>query len=518
MFLAYPHPGFNSWQTSFSQKPRYGGTFRIKLFADSFREELDPTSPDSFIFISEQIYDGLVRLDKNFNPIPSLAEYWKISSHGEVYTFYLKKGIKFHHGKECTAEDVKFSLERLLDKQANSPYYQFFLGKVMGSEEYWKGEAEEVFGFRILDRYSFEIHWTKPYVSALYLMSMHFCKILPRDLVLNKGRRFFRNPSGTGPFKFKFWLRDTKKRVVGVRLGMNEDYFLGRPYLDTVEFCPYYNLKHFLDQEIDFIPVLSESWEESNFQVFKDSLLHAAILGMSCQTPPFNNPVVRKAISYAVDKEDIVRAASDERFLTRVIDSYIPPKLPGFLPRNKRPSYNFQKAKKLLQKAGVSSEREFPKLTLLLALPRTRVKGNIYKELKRQLEPLGIKLKSKYYDSFKEIKRLKGPYLILIERVMNFPDPEDMVRPLFYSSSIFNVFNYDNHKLDRFLEIAEVERSWTTRTKLFQKIEQILFKDVPAFPLYSNQSRIAIQPYVKGLAVPPLGFNYLEARKIWLDK
>jgi len=120
-------------------RPRYGGVFRLKSFTTSFRMQLDPAHPDSSIFISEQIFDGLVRLDKDLNPVPSLAEYWKVSSDNTQYTFYLRKGVRFHNGDELTAEDVKFSLERLIDRETGSPYYQFFLPRVVGAQEFREG-------------------------------------------------------------------------------------------------------------------------------------------------------------------------------------------------------------------------------------------------------------------------------------------------------------------------------------------------------------------------------------------
>lgn len=232
-------------------KPRYGGVFRIKSFTNEFRPELDPANPESFIFISEQIYDGLIRLDKNFNIIPSLAEYWEISSDGKRYRFHLRKGVKFHQGRELSAEDVKFSLERLLDRKTDSPYFHFFFNRVVGAKDFREGKANDVEGFRALDKYTFEIQWTRPFISALYLMSMPFCKILPRDLVQEKGKKFFLNPSGTGPFMFRYWIRTTKLEIAGVRLERNDEYFGGKPYLEAVEFCPLYTLNHFLNREID---------------------------------------------------------------------------------------------------------------------------------------------------------------------------------------------------------------------------------------------------------------------------
>jgi ABC-type transport system substrate-binding protein len=479
--------------------------------------EFDPTSPESSIFILEQIYDGLVRLDKNLSIMPCLAEYWEISQDGKKHTFYLRMGVKFHNGRELSAEDVKFSLERVLDKKTNSPYYQFFLPRVVGAKEFREGKTKDVAGFKVIDKYSFEIHWTKPYVSALYLMSMHFCKILPRDLVLDQGRRFFQRPSGTGPFKFDYWLRTPQLEIVGIRLKRNESYFDGKPYLGAVEFCPFFTLDHFMNREIDSIPVMSERLLTLNFQIFQDGLLHPIFLGMSCHIPPLDRVAVRKAISRSFNKSEVARDIFDMKYVRRVINNYIPSRLPGFFPREEE-SYDIEKARQMLQDAGFSAEEEFPTLTLLIDLPRTRMKFRIYKALRKQLDALGIKLRLHYYKSLEEIRSYKKPYLVFTGRVMSFPDPEDIIRPLFFSKSIFNIFNYANPELDKLLQEAEIERSWTKRINLFHQIEQILVSDVPALPLFSHQNRVAMQPYVRGVEVPSLGFYYLDARKIWLDK
>ncbi len=498
--------------------PRYGGVFHLKSFTDKFRMQLDPASPDSFIFISEQLFDGLVKLDKNLNIVPHLAEYWSISSDGTIYTFFLRRGIKFHHGAELTAEDVKFSLERLLDPKVNFPYYQFFLPKVVGAREFREGKAKDVAGFKALDKHTFEIQWTKPFISALYLMSLHFCKILPRDLVLGQGRGFFTKPSGTGPFVFDFWLRNTRLDIIGVRLKRNENYFAGKPYLKAVEFSPEFALQHFLGEEIESIPVLSEKLLTSNYQIFEDGLLHPVFLGMSCHLPPFDQVIARRAIAHAINKEDVARAVYDVKYSLRVTNNWIPSRLPGFLPKDDAKSFDPEKANELLQEAGFSGENKFPTITLLFDLPRTESKLRIYRELRRQLDAFGIKLKLDYYKSIEELKNAKDPYLVVSEKPMIFPDPEDIVKPLFFSKSIFNVFNYSSPALDNLLQEAEVERSWTRRVNLFHQIEEILASDVPATPLFSKQNRVVMQPYVKGIEVPPLSFYYLDCKKIWLDK
>ncbi len=501
-----------------SEQPRSGGVFRLKSFTDTLRTELDPASAESFIFISEQLYDGLVRLDKNFNIVPSLADYWEISADGKRYTFHLRRGVRFHHGEELEADDVKYSLQRLLDKKTNSPYYQFFLPRVVGAEEFREGKAEDVAGFKVIDRYTFEIQWTKPYASALYLMSLHFCKILPRERAEGREKRFFEKPSGTGPFAYDHWMHSPKGEIVGVRLKRNDNYFGGKPYLDAVEFSPYFTLDHFLNGEIDCIPVLSEKLLKPSYQVFQDGSLYPIFLGMSCHIPPFDNPAVRKAIARAIDKRQLARETFDLRYVRQVTNSYIPSLLPDFFPRDDERSFDLGQALRLLNQAGFTADKEFPSLIFFLDLPRGDLKNKIYRAFKKQLEALGIELRLSYYKSDQDVRNSTEPYLILLERAMSFPDPDDIIRPFFFSGSTANIIGYSSPELDQILQKADVERSYTKRINLFRQMEEVLFSDVPAVPLFFHQNRIALQPHVRGVEVPPLGFYYLDAKKIWLEK
>jgi ABC-type transport system substrate-binding protein len=501
-----------------SEEPVYGGVFRIKSFADEFSMQLDPAQPESFIFLSEQLFDGLVRLDKNLKIVPSLADYWMISSDGKTYTFILKKGVRFHNEEELTASDVKFSLERLLDREVKSPYQQFFVSRIVGAQEYREGKSEQVAGIKVQDRYTLEINWTRPYVSALYLLSMHFCKVLPRESVLRQGKGFFMKPIGTGPFQFDYWVRDTRLNEVGVRLKRNDNYFIKRPYLDAIEFCPLYNLDHFMANQIDSIPVLSDRLLGSKYQIFKDGSLHQVFLGMSCHIPPLNDPTIRRAILAGFNKRAIVEEIDEARYLRRTANRFIPFKIPGFLSADESETFDVQRARELLQEAGFSTADEFPTLTLYLDMPRTSFKHKLYRELKDQLDVFDIDLRVDYYKTLEEVRESEDPYLILIQRLMSMPDPEDIIRPLFSSKPVSNILGYVNPKIDELLQAGEVEKSWTRRIKIFHLIEDILLEEVPAIPLYSQQNLVAMQPHVRGVEVPPMGLYYLEARKIWLDE
>lgn len=516
LLLVFFVPLLNFGEKEEPGKPRRGGVFHIKSFADTFRRQLDPIHPDSFIFLSEQLYDGLVRLDKELDIVPALAEYWEISPDGRVHTFHMRKGVKFHHGRELTAEDVKFSLERLLGRDSLSPYTQFFIPRVVGAKAYYEGTVSEVSGFRVRDKQTFEIQWTQPFASALYLLSLHICKILPKDEVLARGRGFFNRPSGTGPFIYDHWLRDTRLRIVGLRLKRNEDYYSGQAYLDAVDFCPLFRLQHFEGGEIESIPVISEQLLDGNYRIEKDGALNPVFLGMSCHLAPLDNLIIRRALTYGIDRAELLQAAADVRYFRQQTDNYIPSVLPGFFPMEERWSHDVEKAKSLLHSERMLDKRHNTTLTLLIEEPRTPSTERVYLALKGQLENLGFGLKRRYYDSLEDVKKYDQPYLILVSKLMHYPDPEDIVRPLFFSQSPTNIFGYANPLLDRLLEEAEVEHSWTKRINLFHRIEQILFADVPAVPLFFQQNRMAFQPYVRGLEAPPLGFYHLEARKIWL--
>jgi ABC-type transport system substrate-binding protein len=510
-------------QTSAARKPAEepvrGGTLRVKGFSDIFQPSLDPAK-DAQIFVMEQIYDGLVRLDQNLNILSSLAESWVISEDGKRYTFYLKKGVRFHHGRELEAEDVKFSLERLVNKETAGPYFQYFTSKVEGAQEYWEGKANDVEGFKVRDKYTFEIQWKYPYVPALYLLSMNFCKIIPRDLVLAQGKNFFFKPSGTGPFKFAYWLRSPKLDIVGVRLERNIDYFGKKPYLEAIEFSPHYTLDHFLQKEIDIIPYISKSLSETDCQVLENESVSTEFLGMSDHIWPLNRPAVRRAISLVIDKKDAAKAAFRFDIVPQVTNNYIPAKLPGFFPVDEREGFNPEEAKNLLGQEGFPEGTEFPPLNIFFEQPRKDEDQKVYRALRDQLAGLGIRLRMKYYRSSEDLKSMKEPYLVMVGWTMDFPDPENIVLPLFFSTSSvnLNLLRYSNAQLDELFKKAETERSWTERISLFHKIEKILSADIPAIPLFSRQQRLALQRNVRGAKIPPLGFSYLDATKIWLAK
>ncbi|MCX7972880.1 MAG: ABC transporter substrate-binding protein [Candidatus Aminicenantes bacterium] len=497
-------------------KNQLGGTLRVRTFNSGLMPLLDPASPECEVVITDQIFEGLVKFDSNLQIVPQLADYWIVSPDGTRYIFYLKKGIHFHHGRLLTAKDVKVSLERLL-QPGTSPFYQYFIFKINGAKEFFEGKANEVKGFVVQNNYTFEITLDQPHLSLLSILAAPFCKILPHDLLESQGKEFFYKPSGTGPFKFAYWLRDPKLRIIGVKLERNENYYGPKPFLEAIEFSSTFTLDQFIDQEIDVIPYYSPSLSRTECQVLESDSFKLIYLGFSCDRPPFNHPLVRKAINLAIDKSDLARSYFTFESMPQVLNNIIHPRLPGFFPIETRKERNIGEARSLLFKAGYFPTESFSLIDFCV-LKSDRWRGErIYQRLKEQLIEIGFNLRLRLINSLKNIRTVKSPYLILFSWKIDFPDPENIIRPLFSLNSDINrmIFHYENETIENLLAMSEAEKSWGKRIEIFREIETKLLEDLPVIPLFLLNQRLAVQRYVQGIKVPTLGFSFLDMSVVW---
>ncbi|HPW17345.1 MAG TPA: ABC transporter substrate-binding protein [Candidatus Aminicenantes bacterium] len=499
------------------ETPRPGGTLRIRGFAQPFNPVFDPARPSHY-FITEQLYDGLVRFDTRFNPMPALAEYWTVSPGGKSITFYLRKGVRFHNGRVLTAEDVKYSLERLVRNRPGNTYFQYFTRQVVGAQEFWEGKAPEVSGFRAVDPSTFEILWTRPYVSGLYLLGMYYCKVLPKDLLESQGRNFFLKPVGTGPFQFGEWLRGPQLEILGVRLERNPSYFERKPYLAAVEYSPHFTDGQFEAGVVHMSSVTPEGPGGQRYQLLENNTLKTFFLALSCDLPPLDRPEVRRALALALDKGPLAEVYASASSSYQVFKSYIPPLLPGFTPRAEAPLADPDAAKLLLDRYLPESGRGNLRLELLIESPKTDAKARFARELGRQLEALAIRIDVRYLRAADDAVDVRTPYLKLLEFTMDFPDPENILVPLYHSRAVVNLMNsrYASPQLDALLERTEVEPGWEKRASFFREAEKILLKDTPAIPLFSERVRLAVRPQVRGVRLPALGFIFLDLRDVWM--
>jgi len=300
------------------------------------------TSAERELTIMSCLYNGLVKYKEgSWEIVPDLAESWKVAPDGKSMTFKLRKGVQFHNGYgEMTAQDVKFTFERIIDPAAECPE---------------KGQWKLLERVEVIDPYSVRIV-LKDIMPTLLdsLLPMNSGYIISKKAAEELGReKFGFNPVGTGPYMLKSW--EPKKRVV---LSAFPGYWGAKPKSQTIEFVPIVEdatcetaLK---TGEIHVGRASSINVaafrKNKQFNVVAKPAMKTYWLGMTVNKPPFDNLKLRQAFRYAVDVDKIIEAAffgTAERART-----VLPPGVPSYwedAPVYKR---DIKKAKALMKAAG----------------------------------------------------------------------------------------------------------------------------------------------------------------------
>ena len=199
------------------------------------------------------IYDHLVEavtVDGEPELIPGLAEKWEISEDGLVYTFHLREGVKFHNGEEFEADDVKFTIERMMNPE-NECVNTWFFDMIDGATEMWEGQSDEVSGVKVIDKYTVEITLDYAFGGFIANLSACPCAIYNREACEAAGEQFGVDPEltiGTGPFRAKEWTLNDK-----IVLETNPDYYRGA---STLAGIVYKNIPDEETQRMEFVPGL----------------------------------------------------------------------------------------------------------------------------------------------------------------------------------------------------------------------------------------------------------------------
>ena len=287
---------------------------------------------------------------------PNLAESYTVSQDGKTYTFGLRQGVKFHNGREMTAKDVKYSLERTLNPATRSPGQGFYLG-ISGAQAFIDGKATEVSGIQTPDDTTVTITLDEPSAPFLHLMALNFSYVVPQEEVERYGEDFGRNPVGTGAFKLREW--QLGQRLVIER---NPDYFQqGLPYLDDVTFEvgvePTVALLRLQRGQADilgdgippaqFVSLTSDP--NSADLIASGPQLQTGYITLNGNVAPFDNVKVRQAVNMAVNKDRIIQIINGR---ATPATQPLPPLMPGYDDSYKGYAYDPEGAKALLAEAG----------------------------------------------------------------------------------------------------------------------------------------------------------------------
>ncbi|MEQ6203279.1 ABC transporter substrate-binding protein [Sulfitobacter sp. HNIBRBA2951] len=339
----------------------------------------------------KSLYDGLMDYEPGTTELrPGLAESYDISDDGMVFTFKLREGVKFHNGRVMTAEDVKYSLDRVTDPKTQSPGAGFF-GSIAGYDAVSSGEATGLSGVKVVDDQTVEITLSRPDATFLHVMGLNFASVVAKEAVEAAGADFGKTAMGTGAFKLADW-------TIGQKLvfAKNEDYWRdGLPYLDSVTFEvgqePIVALLRLQNGEVDvpgdgippakFQEVMGDP--EQAARVIEGGQLHTGYITLNVKMPPFDNVDVRKAVNMAINKERITQVING-----RAVPATqpLPPSMPGYTEGYAGYAYDPDAAKALLAEAGFADGFE-TELFVMNTDPNPRIAQAIQQDLSK----IGIK-------------------------------------------------------------------------------------------------------------------------------
>jgi peptide/nickel transport system substrate-binding protein len=498
------------------------GVYRRPLGHDP--ETLDPAKISDVYSraIAQQIFDGLVQFDQTLTVVPALAQFWKASRDGLTWTFTLRKGVKFHHGREVTADDVVYSFTRMLSSSVRSTVSDLFTG-IKGARDYREGRARTVSGLTAVDRHTVRVTLEEASVPFVSVLAVGHAKIVPRDLVEQQGEAFGAHPVGTGPFKFAQWERGKH-----ITLAANPDYFEGPPRLRAIVYRIFPGEQYttmyeeFRRGQLEDSPVPNRGYREivaaSTHVYVKRPMISLRFYGFNTRIKPFGDVRVRRAILHAINRA----AMLEDLFLGRfpVANGILPPGTQGFNPNVRGIAYDPARARELLVEAGYPGGRGLPRLQIWSGAKFEAAVREL-EQIQRYLTAVGISSDVHYQTDWPSYSKLlaegKLP-MFLYAWYADVPDPDNFLFQLFHSRSPRNFFGYQNHAVDDLLMAARAEGDPQRRVDLYRRAEQMIVDDAPFVPVMHHTYERVFQPYVRSVEVNGLGDPYIPLRKIWLER
>jgi len=441
------------WGHAFAQDPapQAGGEITVSIVAEP--PGWDPTvstSQEIARVMYHNVYEGLVRIDRNGEIVPALAESWTVSDDGLTWTFTLREGVTFHNGEPLTSADVVAALERAADPESghtNSAYYEAI-------------ESVMAHGDGVV-----MLTLSAPASSLLYNLARPDSVLYPAGTEETQRNA----PVGTGPFRFAEWVQGSE-----VRLEKYADYHGTPAYLDAVTFRIIEDTNAQLAAlqagDIDMVGVALSPENalqlqgDPNIKVTEGSATTEITMALNNAREPLDNPLVRQAITHAIDKETIVEGAMFG--YGTVIGTHASPIEPYYEELNPYP-YDPKRARELLAEAGYEGG-----LTLDFELPPYPFERRAGEVIAQQLSEVGITANVTNVEWTTWLERIftAGDYDMTI---IGHSEPRDIGvygNPDYY-------YGYDNPEVQGLLESIERTSDEAEQLDLYREVARIIAED-----------------------------------------
>lgn len=472
---------------------------RIARLSAAITGEPDLLDPQkSSLYAASQVYDHvfskLLTMDARGGFVPRLATRWRLEDE-RTWVFDLRDDVTFHNGERFTADDVRYTFERLLAKSTASSYAQNF------------ATLDEV---EVLapDRVAF--HLSEPFAPFLTVLANNG-QIVKRKAIEQRGSG--RRPVGTGPFVFVEWARGDH-----IRLRRNPDYFERRvPYADELTF----RIQPSSPQRVEAVRAGELDWidavpPESLVSVRDDPALRLVtantgglpqFLMFNTTRPPLDNTALRQAIAWTIDREQIRKVA----FLGagETGSEEVPTGSPWYDGRDPyRRGPDLERARELMRRSGLRDVRiTFSAWT---AAPYPAKVGEVMRE---QLKQIGVELEVRRVEISVWLEELFAKkYELTIGFNERTIDPDNFYSLILRSGSAQNVTGYENREFDRLIDRARAEQDEARRRELYAQARQRVFADVPVLFVHYDTMHYLMRSEIGGSEVRPnleLGLQYV---------
>ncbi len=456
-----------------------------------------------------KIYDGLMRYDFfSTDVVPNLAENLDVNDDATVFTFTLRDGVKFHDGSTLTANDVKYSFERVLDPATASPLtWVFEDAGIVGTEAFVNGEADGVSGIEVLDDKTVKITLEQPNAMFLFHLAMPAAHIVPEAVAskLTGGENMSSNPIGTGPFMLADRLRDSS-----LTLKAFDDYFAGRAHIDGVNYRiitdPLIAWNEYLAGNLDISGIPSASFLDIiNDPKYDDQI--ETIAELAVYYFAFNQRIeelkdvrVRRALAMAIDRQAILDGPYNGT--DQIANAPIPPGLAGYDPSIEAIPYDPEGAKALLAEAGYPDGFD---MEIWSTRADTTVAVN--ELIQFFLSEVGVNATINQVDFGTLIDGAingRAPTFYL-SWFADYADAYNFLHPLYVASGA-NRYGYSNPEVADLLEQAVSKASLADRVPLYEEAQRIIVDDVPVLYIRYPVSYSVVRPGVEGVLNHPI-FN-----------
>lgn len=469
---------------------------------------VDPSSVD----VCRQVYARLVEPEGG-GYRPSLALSWQTLDAGRTWLFCLRKGARFHDGREITSSDVRRSFERLLDEEAASPL-AYLAAPLLNS-----GSRSHAIGIDTPDPYTVVFRLNHPFQPFLGHLSHVGCSIVPKDATrIDFGASGL--PVGSGPYRLTGDCSNER-----VSLEAFDGYFGGRPFAARLEFLrvtdPAERLARLRDGRLSLVRLTKAQYAELSAAPQPETPVLTApcpaafFAGFNLAKPgPWHDIRFRQALNYAIDRRRMVRELLGGLGLPA--DGPVPAGyLPG-LPETPLYSYDPQKASQLLEACGWAPQNREP---LEVYAPDSGQALELSEFLAESLVKVGVPavIRALPWSEAYEPRRLAGCHLYVMAWVAGTADLDSFFFPLFHSAAgqAGNFGAFSSPRIDRMLVEAR-SLNPALRPAAYREINDVLRTEAPWIFLCHPLHALAGRPEIEGLALDPCGYPCLE--RVWVGR